>query len=115
MLTAPWLAAIALQAGPFGPGFWAPLWLVGGAFGLVALWSASFDQASERRARLRHWQWAGLAIGLAASLSLLAPSVLASPELRLPQAIKVVVALPIIATIRLVARYEGLTRERSTG
>jgi len=115
VLTAPWLTLLAIRVGPFGPGLWLPFWLGGGAFGLVALWSASFDYASDRRTRLRGWQWAGLATGIVASFSLLTPSMLAAPEMRLPQIVQVVVALPIVATSWVVARYSGLARERSTG
>lgn len=114
-LTAPWLVLIIIRVGPFGPGLWLPLWLAGGGFGLVALWSAAFNQASDPGTPIRPWQWAGLVAGLATSLSLLVPSWLGAPQMRWPKVVPVVVALPIVAAVRVVARYEGASREQSTG
>ena len=115
VLTAPPMGLVLIRLGPGGFGSWLPVWLGGGLFGLVALWWAHFDHASDRRVRLQPWQWVGLVAGIVASLSLVVPSLLKTPAFPLPAVLQVVIALPVVAAIRLVARQEGHAGKKRTG
>jgi hypothetical protein len=114
-MTAPAMVLVLIKAGLAAFGSWLPLWLGGGLFGLVALWSAAFDQASDPRVRLRGWQWIGLATGIAASLSLVIPALMESPTFPLPSALQVIIALPAFAAIRVGVRQAGCAGEKRTG
>jgi len=104
VMTAPPMGLVLIKTGPGGSGSWLPLWLGGGLFGLIALWSAHFDRVSDPRARLQPWQWVGLATGITTALSLVVPSLVKMPAFPLPPVMQVVIALPVIAAIRVVER-----------
>ena len=110
------MVLVLIKAGPGGSAFgWFTLWIAGGLLGLLAVWSAAFNEAGGQRALVSSWQWVGLIAGVATSLSLVVPELIGAPTLQLHGVIQVVVVLPSITALRLVARRGGRASAERTG